>query len=97
MTATPGLVPLADVPCLLRHRGPERVDLWIKHRILNPVVVDGATYVRRTEVEPLRNSLNALNAELDAAEAAGLSTLPNATALALAISAFGDALAARDA
>lgn len=94
---TRGLVAVADVPCLLRHQGAERVDLWIKHRILNPVIVDGATYVRRAEVEPLRNSAHALRAELDAARAAGLSVLPNSTALALLVNAVGDARAARKA
>lgn len=69
---TKGLIPMADLPCLLR-RDADYLQSWFDLGVLTAVVVDGATYAPRAQVERLRDDpLAAVTAELDALEAAGL-------------------------
>jgi hypothetical protein len=92
MTADPthGLVPLADLPCLLS-RSRAHVDRWLAWGILQPVVVQGNSYVARRQVDDLRDPVRALRAEVDAAEAQGVPWI-TPEALALVVRVVSDAL-----
>jgi hypothetical protein len=89
MTDTSGLIPVADLPCLM-DRSDERVQRWIDNDVLPVVNVDGVTYARRVDVEHLRHPVRACAAEIDALLAAGRPIM-TAEALDLVVRVMSDA------
>jgi hypothetical protein len=75
VTSTAGLIPVADVPCLL-DTSAGHVRGWIDRDVLPVIEVDGAAYATRADVDRLRHPARACAAEIDAALTAGRDVPP---------------------